>query len=109
VSYARNLIFNGGKWISPWHILAAAAQVHSSDMPQTWNMTKCLVVAACTAAVGIAGSVLLLYLSLPSRVNWFAALGTPVDHGLPVAPHSTNGQVFLSSDLLLTCISYQSA
>lgn len=78
-------------------------------MPQTWNMTKCLVVAACTAAVGIAGSVLLLYLSLPSRVNWFAALGTPVDHGLPVAPHSTNGQVFLFSYLLLTCISYQSA
>ena len=73
-----------------------AAQVHSSDMPLTWNMTKCLVVAACTAAVGIAGSVLLLFLSLPNHLNWFSLMGTPIDHGLPEAPRTTNGQVSLN-------------
>ncbi|EIE22120.1 P-type ATPase [Coccomyxa subellipsoidea C-169] len=69
-------------------------KVHSSDMPLTWNMTKCLVVAACTAAVGIVGSVILLFLSLPNPVNWFSLMGTPVDDGLPGAPpRTTNGQV----------------
>lgn len=73
-------------------LCCAVLQVHSSDIPLIWNMTKCLVVAACTAAVGIAGSVLLLWLSLPTRVNLFALLGTPIDHGLPNATYITNGQ-----------------
>ena len=49
-------------------------QVHSSEYPQIWNMTRCLLVALCTAAVGVAGSVALLFLSLPERVDWFQYL-----------------------------------
>ena len=80
-------------------------QVHSSEYPQIWNMTKCLFVALCTAAVGIAGSVVLLFSSLPERLNWFQYFGTPIDHGLPTAVHSTNGQVCLYKQSLWTSMS----
>ena len=56
-------------------------------------MTRCLLVALCTAAVGVAGSMVLLFLSLPERINWFQYFWTPIDHGPPTAAHSTNGQV----------------
>ena len=77
----------------PWLTGRMSVQVHSSEYPQIWNMTKCLLVALCTAAVGVAGSVALLFLSLPERVNWFQYFQTPIDHGLPTTAHSTNGQV----------------
>ena len=67
--------------------------MHSSEHPQIWNMTRCLLVALCTAAVGVAGSMVLLFLSLPERINWFQYFWTPIDHGPPTAAHSTNGQV----------------
>lgn len=82
-------------------------QVHSSEYPQIWNMTRCLLVALCTAAVGIAGSVVLLLLSLPEGINWFQYFQTPIDHGLPTAAHSTNGQVCQAWQciwLLISCM-----
>ncbi|BDA48222.1 Plasma membrane ATPase 1 [Coccomyxa sp. Obi] len=75
-------------------------RVHSSDLPQIWNMTKCLVVAALTAGVGIVGSVLFLWLCLPNRVAWFSALNIPLE-AADVKPHTTDGQVVACVFLLL--------
>jgi hypothetical protein len=75
-------------------------QVHSSDIPQLWNMTKCLVVSLFTGAVGVLGSVLFLWLSLPNHVNWFGLFGAPLDVDNPIKPHTTNGQVLLPSSWL---------
>jgi hypothetical protein len=46
-------------------------QVHSSDKPELWNMTKDLLIAFGIASVGILGSVLLLYFASLDRVNWW--------------------------------------
>ena len=68
------------------------SQVHSSDLPQLWNMTKCLAVAALTSGVGILGSVLFLWLCLPDRVAMFSAFDTPL-RADDVKPHTTHGEV----------------
>lgn len=65
--------------------------MHSSDLPQIWNMTKCLAVAALTAGVGILGSVIFLWLCLPTGVAWFSALNTPLRADI-IKPHTTNGE-----------------
>lgn len=40
--------------------VSTAKQVHTSPMPELWNMTKCICMASALAIVGIAASVLML-------------------------------------------------
>lgn len=45
--------------------------VHSSALPEIWNMTRCLVVAVALAAVGVGSSMLLLLLC--TSLDWWGA------------------------------------
>jgi H+-transporting ATPase len=46
-------------------------KVHTSPMPELWNMTKCICMASALAVVGIAASVLMLVLASVDRANWW--------------------------------------
>lgn len=50
--------------------LLSWAQVHTSEMPETFRMGKCLCVALAQATVGIISMILLLVLASPERANW---------------------------------------
>lgn len=44
--------------------------MHTSEMPETFRMGKCLCVALAQATVGIIAMLLLLVLASPDRANW---------------------------------------
>ena len=50
---------------------AAAAQVHSSDVPETFNITKLLAVACAISFTGVGSLVLLFALAEPTKLNWW--------------------------------------
>ena len=45
--------------------------MHSSDVPETANITKCLAVATAISINGIGAMVLLLALADPTKLNWW--------------------------------------
>jgi hypothetical protein len=45
--------------------------VHSSDVPELFNMTMCLAVATAISTIGVGTLVLLLLLADPTRLNWW--------------------------------------
>ena len=49
--------------------VSIAKQVHTSPMPELWNMTKCICMASALAIVGIAASVLMLVRNLTSSFH----------------------------------------
>lgn len=49
-----------------WQLLA---QVHSSDMPEIWNMLKIVSVAVVIAVCGTASVIILLIIASPTLVN----------------------------------------
>lgn len=50
-------------------------QVHSSDIPETFNMTKCLAVALAIGSIGVGTLVLLLLLADPTSLNFWHCEG----------------------------------
>jgi hypothetical protein len=45
--------------------------VHSSDVPETFNMTKCLAVAFAIGSIGVGTLILLLLLADPTSLNFW--------------------------------------
>lgn len=61
-------------------------QVNSSDVPETFNMTKCLAVAFSIASIGAGTSVLLFALADPTRLNWWSCELAACVHSLSRMP-----------------------
>ena len=63
-------------------------QVHSSDVPETANITKCLAVACAISFTGVGALVLLLALADPTKLNWWhwwnVTLDTESELGQPI-------------------------
>ena len=49
-----------------WYLVA---QVHSSDMPEIWNMLKIVTVAIVIAVCGTGAVIILLIIASPTLVN----------------------------------------
>lgn len=66
----------------------ASVQVHSSDVPETANITKCLAVACAISFTGVGALVLLLALADPTKLNWWhwwnVTLDTESELGQPI-------------------------
>ena len=71
------------------------SQVHSSEFPEMWNMTKCLAVALSIAAVGILSSVLFLAAAKPTVWNGWHAFDVTISQPPYVSnpEYSTPGEV----------------
>lgn len=82
-------------------------QVHSSDFPELWNMTKCFVVAISIASIGVAASVIFLALAKPTIWNaWPAFSASIAEPPLVSKPHlSTPGEVHTAyqSNMAIAC------
>lgn len=50
-------------------------KVYSSPMPETWNMTKSLLVALSIGLFGVGAEILLLWLAAPHLGNWWHIFG----------------------------------
>ena len=59
------------KALPPLPPLLLASQVNSSELPETFNMTKCLSVALAIGAIGTGSNLLLFALADPVRLNWW--------------------------------------
>ena len=53
--------------------------MHSSDVPETANITKCLAVAGAISSVGVGALVLLLALADPTKINWWHIWNVELD------------------------------
>ena len=69
----------------------SAVQVHSSDHPQTWHMTKSLALALAIAIVGAGSMILLFALANPANINWWHIFGIELEPETDPAIR-TNGQ-----------------
>lgn len=79
-------------------------KVHSSDVPETANITKCLAVATAISINGIGAMVLLLALADPTKLNWWHWWNVTLDSEESLdQPIITNGQTIACMYLGLTC------
>jgi H+-transporting ATPase len=78
--------------------------VHSSDVPETANITKCLAVACAISFTGVGALVLLLALADPTKINWWHIWNVTLDSESELdQPIITNGQTIACMYLGLTC------
>jgi H+-transporting ATPase len=78
-------------------------KVHTSAMPELWNMEKCLAVAIAQAIVGVGGTVLFLVLASIDRANWWHLFNIRLN---VLAPENsfTEGEVVAVMYLCLTAL-----
>lgn len=74
-------------------------KVYSSDLPETWVMTKCILVASVISIVNVGALMLLLCLSMPSIIDWWhvwnVSVGVDPPGGLLGTPSEVNAVMFI--------------
>lgn len=77
-------------------------QVHTSDRPEMFHMSKLIAVSVAQSIVGTVALVLLLLLASPSHINWCVSSTEAPRPGLPTRGRSVPCWTIGPQSMLLT-------